>query len=392
MKKVVWIFFFFALPLLVKAQYTEIVRDNVVVHRNGTEMERLSILIPIPQSNAYQTVHNVDYDGATVCHTEGEADTYARFQFNNVAEDSVVVGVRTVVTHHVINTDFSQIDPNVPYNTSSFEYQLYTGATPDGYVDPHNSTIVHIADSIWNIADDPVNYALHCYDYVAYNYDYLNPYTGIHPLNQILSDGGGDCGNLSSIFISLLRCKGIPARHVVAFFSDGGCHVWAEFKTGGSEWIPVDVTYHRSDPYGNYFGRYNYNAIVVGFDVGHTYSRWNNFDTYTADILQAYHWWWWGYGGETTSQWSVSGEGTDPVAIAVLDTSDMKLYGSNGAIVVEQQQRAAVHNLSVYDIMGRPIVRNMKVLGNKAVIPVPATGVYIVHADRAKPRKIFVLK
>lgn len=299
-----------AFGLSVKAQNTELVKDSVVFYRNGTTVTRLSVLFPIPQTNQYQTVHSVSYNGGTYCEVAGSGDRYARFQFNNPSGDSVVVGVNTVLTHNVINTDFSLINSNQPYDVTSEDYLLYTGASAGGYVDPNNAVIISVADSIWNLSQGIVNYAYNCYDYVAENYSYLNPNTGIHPLSAIISAGGGDCGNLSSVFISLLRNKGIPSRHVVSIFSNGECHVWAEFKIEGYGWIPVDVTYHQSNSYGNYFGCYNYNATVVGYDVGHTYSRWGENNTYISDILQNYHWWWWGNGGTPTTGWRISCEAT----------------------------------------------------------------------------------
>ena len=392
MKQSTFLLSFLALALSTNAQYTECVTDNVVFHRNGTTITRASILLPIPQTNQYQTVHNTALNGGKRCKTDGSGDRYARFQINNLTEDSIVVGVRTVITHNVITTDFSQIDPNLEYDVTSEEYLLYTGATIEGYVDPNNPTIIQIADSIWSVSEGIVNYAYNCYNHVAANYGYLNPNTGIHTLSQILADGGGDCGNLSSIFISLLRHKGVPARHVVSIFSNGDCHVWAEFKMEGYGWIPVDVTYHQSDANGDYFGRYNYNATIVGFDVGHTYSRWNANDTYTTGILQDYHWWWWGYGGEPTSQWRISGEETEPSGIAMADINKMNVYQLDGNIVIKLDGNADKQTVSVFDMAGRPVIIGKKMHGDKIVVPVPASGVYLVTVDGSRTHKVVVLK
>lgn len=392
MKQLIVFFSIFALALSAKAQYTESVSDSVVFYRNGSTISKASILIPIPQTNQYQTIHRASYDGGIYCETDGSGDSYARFEISNLAEDSAVVVVRTVITHNFITTDFSQINPDLHYDVTSEEYLLYTGATVGGYVDPTNPTITNIADSIWNVSEGIVNYAFNCYNHVAANYDYLNPNTGLHPLSQILSDGGGDCGNLSSIFISLLRCKGVPARHVVSIFANGGCHVWAEFKMEGYGWIPVDVTYHQSNPDGDYFGHYDYNATIVGFDIGHTYSRWGADDTYKSAILQNYHWWWWGYGGEPTSEWGTMGEWTDLSRIDVADMRRMNVYQKGGNIVIEQDEYADNHAVSVFDMVGRPVVMDHKMCGNIATVSVPASGVYVVNVDGTRTYKVFVLK
>ena len=391
MKRLIIFLSVILLGLSAEAQYTECVMDSVVFHRNGATISRLSILVPIPQTNQYQTIHNVSFDGGMLCKTDGSQDKYARFQFDNLSADSLTVGVRSVITYHAIDCDFSEVDPNIPYDTTSEEYRLYTGATADGYVDPNNAIIAHIADSIWNISQGIVNYAYNCYLYVAENFEYLNPYTGLHPLSQLLADGGGDCGNLSSIFISLLRSNGVPARHVVSIFSNGDCHVWAEFKMEGFGWIPVDVTYRNSDPQGDYFGKYNYNAVVVGYDVGHTYSRWNTNETYQAGILQNYHWWWWGY-GNPTSEWKISSGEIGENAIHAVDANGVNIYQSNGNIIVETAGFTDFQNVSVFDIVGRPIVVEKKLCGSSVVIPVPSGGLYVVTVGRSQAKKLFVLK
>ena len=392
MKQSILLFSVLAIVLTAKAQYSECVSDSVVFYRNGATINKASILIPIPQTNQYQTVHSVSFDGGIYCETDGSRDTYARFEISDLAEDSVVVVVRSVITHNFITTDFSQIDPDLHYDETSDEYLLYTGATAGLFVDPDDPTIISLADSIWSVSEGIVNYAFNCYNYVAANYEYLNPNTGLHPLSQILADGGGDCGNLSTIFISLLRSKGVPARHVVSVYANGGFHVWAEFMMAGYGWIPVDVTYHQSDAEGDYFGHYDYNATIVGVDVVHTYSRWGDDDTYKADLLQNYHWWWWGYGGEPTTAWGTVGEATDVGGIETADIHRMNVFQANGNIVVELDEYADGHAVSVFDMVGRPVVMGQKMRGNRAVVSVPTTGIYMVNVDGTKTSKVFVLR
>ncbi len=294
------------------SQEAEQVVDNVVFNRNGANVSMLSVLLPLPQTNMYQTVVQTDYGDGTLCNIAESSDKYVRFQRTNVSENTLTFGITTKLIHHEVHIDFAQVDDDVPYDTSSIEYQRHTGATTEGSVAPGNAIITNVGDSLWALSSGIVDYAQRCYDYVAQNFSYLNPNTGIHPVSQVLAAGGGDCGNLSSIFVSLLRHKGIPSRHVVSYFSNGGTHVWAEFMIQDFGWIPVDVTYHMSDPTGNYFGHNDYNAVVVGFDVDALYSRWNSNDTYRTPLLQTYQWWFWGNGNPSTT-WQVSGSPIDVV-------------------------------------------------------------------------------
>ena len=58
----------------------------------------------------------------------------------------------------------------------------------------------------------------------------------------------GNCTDFHSLFLSLARAKGIPARFVIGFpltAPDGqvkGYHCWAEFYVKGKGWIPVDAS------------------------------------------------------------------------------------------------------------------------------------------------------
>lgn len=108
------------------------------------------------------------------------------------------------VTLHSININLDQISTIYPYNTPSNIYQWYTGTSGE-IVDPNNLTIQSIGDTLWDQSSDLLDYTKRCYEYVAQNFQYLNPGTGLHPLSELLANGGGDCGNLSSIYISLLR-------------------------------------------------------------------------------------------------------------------------------------------------------------------------------------------
>ena len=96
--------------------------------------------------------------------------------------------------------------------------------------------------------------------------------TGLHPVQDIL-DNGGDCGNQASVFISLLRAKGIPARHVV-LCRVGSAHVRAEFYLAGYGWIPADPNGEQSAPSLDWFGHVDNDAdaLVVSLGICNEYN------------------------------------------------------------------------------------------------------------------------
>jgi transglutaminase-like putative cysteine protease len=65
----------------------------------------------------------------------------------------------------------------------------------------------------------------------------------------------GNCTDFHSLFISLVRAEGIPARFEIGFplpaASSGtvpGYHCWAEFFVNGPGWVPVDISEAWKDP------------------------------------------------------------------------------------------------------------------------------------------------
>ena len=115
------------------------------------------------------------------------------------------------------------------------------------------------------------------------------------------------------------------------------------------------------------------------------------------DILQTYFWWWWGNGGESSVEWQISGEEIDPpTVVEEFDHNEWNIYQFNGNIVIELSEctdnLSEERTISVFDLLGRPIVLPRKMQNNREVVSVPSTGVYLIKMGRTKTIKIFVLK
>lgn len=86
----------------------------------------------------------------------------------------------------------------------------------------------------------------------------------------------GNCSDFHSLFISLARTKGMPAKFEMGFplpekrgeGEIGGYHCWAKFKPEGKGWIPVDISEANKNPTMKeyYFG--NLTEDRVSFTVG----------------------------------------------------------------------------------------------------------------------------
>ncbi len=85
-------------------------------------------------------------------------------------------------------------------------------------------------------------------NYVYENTSRFADYKEVTDPYEILERGGGDCTEISDLFISLSKSIGIPARPIRGYafgFEDYsfGAHQWAEVAINGN-WYPVDPTFN----------------------------------------------------------------------------------------------------------------------------------------------------
>ncbi len=221
------------------------------------QASRLVLIFPVPATDTYQDVTNFHSSGGEVLDIPGTEDQCLRYILTDAdlkAGNGKVITYRYDITLFDIGVDLVKVKRILPYVETDPAFRLYTGRS-GVYIDPAEPRIAAISDRIQAESKDSLDYARRCYEYVARKFSYINPGTGLHPLAQVLNDGGGDCGNLSSVFISLMRRQGIPARAAVAIDITNGAdgHAWAEFYLQGYGWIPVDVTAHKESGR-DYFG------------------------------------------------------------------------------------------------------------------------------------------
>lgn len=269
------------------------VTNGVKLSYSGTVFNRIYLLLPRPVSNEYQEISNFKASGCTEAESPDGVNHYIWKDINSSADVPAsgdwVISETFDATVYKVKVDFSLMVDIPEYDSQSEECQKYLGKEEGGFIDPTNSKIVTTANALWDRANGKViDYARKCLEWTYANMTYGNMNTGLHTIANLMSTMTGDCGNYSSVFISLLRAKGIPARHVVMVHgAKDEFHVRAEFFVPTYGWIPADPTWGD-----DYFGVFEGDYIVMTRGIN-TILRGNDGKDFRADLFQTFCYWYW---------------------------------------------------------------------------------------------------
>jgi hypothetical protein len=135
----------------------------------------------------------------------------------------------------------------LPYDKASNNYEKYTSEQL-----PHicfNDDIKQLADSITGNDNNPASIVSKIYFWFKENVLWVHaPEYSIIPNipEYVIKNNRGDCGMQTFLFISMLRCKGIPVRWQSGWTmspENQNLHNWCEVYFEGTGWVPVDVSY-----------------------------------------------------------------------------------------------------------------------------------------------------
>jgi transglutaminase-like putative cysteine protease len=150
---------------------------------------------------------------------------------------------------------------------------------PDRLV-PIDGRMKELADENTRGKQGTVERAHALYDYVfqTVRYDKSGTGWGRGDSLWVCDAKHGNCTDFHSLFISMARAEGIPARFEIGFpvpvgqeGSIPGYHCWAEFFVAGVGWVPVDISEAWKDPkkHDYFFGTLDANRVqfTVGRDL-----------------------------------------------------------------------------------------------------------------------------
>lgn len=153
-----------------------------------------------------------------------------------------------------------------PYDTESELYRKYTA---DEY--PHivkTPKLMALARQLVGNEKNPVMQASIVYDWIVSNFPWAGAreYSTIPNIPEyVVENRHGDCGQVSLLYIALMRCLGIPARWESGFMLHPGeknYHDWSETYFPGTGWVPTDVSFGR-DTWGTTLADYYKTGIDV---------------------------------------------------------------------------------------------------------------------------------
>lgn len=251
MKKTLWITLFLVLFTFGWA-WSDIPSGQVtftitpVVNKNTNDVK---LWVPYPLSNTFQTISDMsvtgNYDSSAVYRDPGSEAVYVYASWARPKEQPSFVMQFHISQKDRRNTNLKDSGKDYPELVAP-----YLAATPA--IPADDIVFKTIASDAVKGRTGTLEKAQGVYDWVVTN-TFRDPNVkgcglGIPGRTLQANKGGGKCADLSTVFVTVARAAGIPARDVYGLRlgspKDGnvtsGFHCWAEFYLPGTGWVMVD--------------------------------------------------------------------------------------------------------------------------------------------------------
>jgi transglutaminase-like putative cysteine protease len=206
-------------------------------------VKELKVWIPLPVTRGPQTVSEVKIDSPYPFTTKRDAETgneYAFATIQNPPSGDLVVQVHFRATR-------AEETMEHPTESAASAAELRHDLEANRLV-TLSPRVRKLADEVTAGKSNPMDQARAIYDHLlaTMKYDKTIAGWGKGDTERACDIRAGNCTDFHSLFMSMARAKGIPARFVIGFpltAKDGkvaGYHCWAEFYVKGKGWIPVD--------------------------------------------------------------------------------------------------------------------------------------------------------
>lgn len=204
------------------------------------------VWIPYPVSNSTQDIADVRVNGnfsQSGIYGEKETGNLALYaEWAKPTKDRAITLTFNATARELVKKDFPAVEPAIPAEIK--EYLKSTAFIPT------DGKVREIALSITNNKQKISEKARAVYQWVVEN-TVRDPDVkgcGTGEVEKVIAKRSGKCADISSVFVSVARAAGVPAREVFGLRlgkkdeedMTGGHHCWAEFYVPGYGWVPAD--------------------------------------------------------------------------------------------------------------------------------------------------------
>jgi len=219
----------------------------------GTDLVRL--WVPVPSDSDWQRVTQFEVLEApagwqVVRQSEGRGE-FLYVEVPNPATESLAVTIKCRVSRQGVQFPLEVHAPGTRIQPDAFSAYLDT----DAPLMESSLKVKLMADQVCGAETDPTVQARLLMQAVAdaadhYSKDPTKPKCGRGAAEDCLTNKGGCCTDLHSLFIALARARGIPARLQFGYRAldekagkevDPGYRCWIEFYSPDLGWVPTDI-------------------------------------------------------------------------------------------------------------------------------------------------------
>ncbi len=239
----------------------------------------LRVWIPVARSDNFQTVRIINREGDLPL-KETRGKQFGNYMLYAETAKATKKEYRFAIDYDVVRYERTGLTKSTQQKASLKPAALRQYLEPDKLV-PTSGLPADIAAKTVNGKTDDMQRARAIYDYVLANMKYDKSGTGWGRGDTLWACDAkrGNCTDFHSLFISMARSQGIPARFEIGFpipagkdkSEVAGYHCWAEFYAKDRGWVPVDISEAWKDPSRRdyFFGAWDDNRVqfTMGRDL-----------------------------------------------------------------------------------------------------------------------------
>ena len=252
--------------------------DYGVTVRDVPEGSRLRVWLPVPQATSDQQVSRLDQDVPVEPQRTIEAK-YGNQMLHFALEPSTAGPLTFRVTWRITRNEVRGLDNADPAaRLDDAKRKTFLAANLKVPIDGKPLTLI---DPGTLCRDNPIELGRSLYEQVDSHmrYDKSQPGFGNGDVLWACDSGFGNCTDFHSLFISLARGQGLPARFEIGFplpqqHGEGtidGYHCWARFHVDGHGWVPMDISEADKHPElkAYYYGNLTEDRVLfsIGRDI-----------------------------------------------------------------------------------------------------------------------------